>query len=422
MNSDRILAELSRQIPIVSEFIDALRSDGLTAWLVGGCIRDVLLGREYTDIDVVSTTDPSAWARSWAKGKGHWFWLDEQRRHSRILLTQQISFDLSPLRAATIEEDLAARDFTINALAVPIEAGGNLVDPLNGISDLRCRCLNICSAQAFADDPLRILKGARHAVLLGFEFSANSLEAMTAFAPLINRVAPERIRDELFLMLDVRDPADSLQTLDQAGVFRALLGPSESVWDSRRHRQHHQFLADRIADICQLYPMAMADLLLSQKKLFFCAEFLRMYAPGRYQENYRKLRLSKTQQQILRSLQLDIDEEWFLGVEGLTTERQLALAVEQLNPCGWQRILYHGWCQKRIGADQFMALLTAYWSLEQNGCVPHLLDGHLMARYVDHKLIGTWQLRIKRAELKGHIHCPQDALKWMRQHLPIDKN
>ncbi len=421
MEITQLIDKLHQQIPVFSELMKALRASEVTAWLVGGCVRDLLLGRQCSDIDVVSVEDPSDWARSWAKGRGHWFWLDQQRRQSRILLPQGISFDFAPLRASVIEADLSARDFTINAMAVPTGEPGKLLDPLNGITDLHNCCLKVCSDDTFSDDPLRILKGARHAAVLNFTFEKNSLNAMADHASLITVVAAERVRDELFLMLNVRDSYNALQPLFQTGVLSALFGSPAQEWVPQRHRKYHQYIYDRSEDLCQRHQTPVTAALLKHQKLFLLAVLLWAYAPARYQSNYRKLRLSREQQRVLRALRCEIAEEWFAKTDQLTTERLLALAVEQLNPCGLQRLFYWGWCAGRISEEQIIALLEAYWSLEKEGRIPHLLDGHVMAQFVDKHKIATYQHQIKLEELEGKIDGPKGALNWMKTHLPIDK-
>ncbi|MFO7811703.1 MAG: hypothetical protein R6V21_01950, partial [Pelovirga sp.] len=215
MESSQLTAKLSQQIPVFSEFFVALRASGMTTWLVGGCVRDLLLGEECADIDVVSTEDPSHWARAWARGRGHWFWLDQQRRQSRVLLADGISFDFAPLRATTITGDLQARDYTINAIAIPSNEPAHLFDPLNGITDLKNRRLKMCSTGSFSDDPLRILKGVRHAAVLNFTIEDQTIAAMTQQAQQLQQVAAERIREELLKIVAVRNISYALQMLSR---------------------------------------------------------------------------------------------------------------------------------------------------------------------------------------------------------------
>jgi poly(A) polymerase len=144
---------------------------GAQAWLVGGAVRDRLLGERSIDVDVVVDGDPAAAARAIARGarRAACFALSEEFGSWRVVARGgSWQVDVEPLRGASIEEDLAQRDFTINAIAEPI-AGGTPIDPLGGQADLRARRLRMAGAAAFADDPLRVLRLVRLAVELDFE-------------------------------------------------------------------------------------------------------------------------------------------------------------------------------------------------------------------------------------------------------------
>ncbi len=179
-------------------------------YIVGGALRDALLGRTVCDVDLVTASDPTDLAKQFAKRfSAHWFWLDQQRLQSRVLITEShLTFDFAPLRATTIEADLAARDFTINSLALPLRTFGSnqsIIDPLGGIKDLQAGCLRMSGRQAFVADPLRILKGIRHAVKLGFVLDQGTSDAIQKHAWRLEQVAVERVRQEAWRIL--ADPA-----------------------------------------------------------------------------------------------------------------------------------------------------------------------------------------------------------------------
>src|SRR5256714_5087290 len=128
---------------------------GKDAWFVGGAVRDELLGRPVVDVDVVSR-DPAAAARAYAKRSGGFpFPLSEQHSSWRVVLDGRRTVDFTPVHG-TIESDLARRDFTINAIALPVE-GGEHVDPSGGREDPQLRPLRAGSETIFEDDPLRPL-------------------------------------------------------------------------------------------------------------------------------------------------------------------------------------------------------------------------------------------------------------------------
>ncbi|MBD1399239.1 CCA tRNA nucleotidyltransferase [Pelovirga terrestris] len=422
MDNSQLVAKLSQQIPAFSEFFDALRASGMTTWLVGGCVRDLLLGEECADIDVVSSTDPSDWARSWAQGRGYWFWLDQQRRQSRILLADGISFDFAPLRARTITSDLQARDYTINAIAIPINNPAYLFDPLNGIADLKNRHLKMCSTGSFSDDPLRILKGVRHAAVLNFTIEDQTIAAMTQQAQQLKQVAAERIREELLKIVAVRNISYALQMLSRTTVLPMLFGASKTSWSDKDYSANHQSLFDRLDDFCGQYQLAVSKELLQQRPLYQLATLLMAYTDA--QPFYPDLRLSRAQQRLLIALGHDLPAAWLQQLRQVVSERQRALAVEQLGPYGMERVFYHGWCRGKLQQETVIALLMGYEQHRINGRIPDLIDGHVIAQYVgtENKIIGELLQQIKTLERAGRIRSIEDAHRWLQAHFGFDKN
>ena len=144
---------------------------GERAWLVGGAIRDRALGRGTLDVDVVVDGDPAAAARAVARaaGRAACFALSEDFGAWRVMPRDSAwQLDVEPLRGGSLEADLASRDFTVNAIAEPIE-GGAPIDPLGGLADLSARRLRMAGPGAFDEDPLRVLRLVRLAVELRLE-------------------------------------------------------------------------------------------------------------------------------------------------------------------------------------------------------------------------------------------------------------
>src|SRR5919197_1239094 len=132
---------------------------GEEAWIVGGAIRDEALGRRLVDLDV-ACREPERAARAFAKRSGGApFPLSERHGAWRVALVEGRTVDFTPL-AAAIEDDLATRDFTINAIARPL-GGGDAVDPFGGLVDLDEKRLRAVGPRVFTDDPLRLLRAAR---------------------------------------------------------------------------------------------------------------------------------------------------------------------------------------------------------------------------------------------------------------------
>jgi poly(A) polymerase len=205
---------------------------GVEAFLVGGCIRDTLLGRETKDLDFVLSGAWEELPRAFAERvSGTFFWLDEERRQGRVVEKggDGISvYDFAPLCGASIEDDLHRRDFSINALAMPLYGDRKeLIDPLHGRDDLRRGVIRACSAAAFDDDPLRLLRAIRFAAELGFAIEEKCWESICAKVPLLQGVAGERIRDELFRTLAAPGCGASLRKLCSSGLWAEILPAGE---------------------------------------------------------------------------------------------------------------------------------------------------------------------------------------------------
>ena len=193
-------------------------------YLVGGALRNALLGLPVSDFDFASPVDPTALARRFASNcGGRWFCLDVARCQSRVVWAGKgigpLTFDFAPFRATDLEGDLRARDFTVNALALSLRTR-TLHDPLGGGDDLARALLRACSPQAFTDDPLRILRAARLAVGLGFRIAAATQEQAATAAGGLGEVAAERRGDELVRIANQPLAAAGLELLLRLGPNR----------------------------------------------------------------------------------------------------------------------------------------------------------------------------------------------------------
>jgi tRNA nucleotidyltransferase/poly(A) polymerase len=195
-------------------------------YLVGGTIRDHLLKRHCTDYDFTLPQAPEI-ARAWAQ-KVHRTLvpLDETPGHEtyRIVLQPNLYFDFTTLQGQTIKEDLAQRDFTINAMAVSlqdfIEGKVNIIDPFKGQSDLRNQIIRVLPGQAFEEDPLRLLRAFRFASILGFAIEPKTLAQVTDHKTKLKEVAQERITYELLILLG--SARSNLDPLDQTGLLEVI--------------------------------------------------------------------------------------------------------------------------------------------------------------------------------------------------------
>jgi hypothetical protein len=190
---------------------------GDEAYVVGGAVRDELLGRRVVDVDV-ACREPQAAAREFRRlSGGAVFLLSERHIAWRVALPDGRTFDFTGLRG-TIEADLAGRDFTVNAIAMPV-GGGDAIDPHRGRADLDAGVLRVVSEHAFADDPLRLLRAVRLENELGLRLDPETEALVRRAAELTGRPAGERILGEL-----VRLGPDGYRRLGELGLLRALGG------------------------------------------------------------------------------------------------------------------------------------------------------------------------------------------------------
>lgn len=236
------------------QVLQRLHSLGLPVVLVGGSVRDLLLGRMLRDLDLVVPSDALALARAAANAmQGAFVALDEARDTGRALLTapdgQRLVVDVAAWRGPTLADDLAARDFTINALAVEVAGGaGRIIDVVGGLADLEARLLRVTSAQALPDDPVRSLRAVRLLAELspwGIRLEQDTGRQIRRHAPLLSTCTHERVRDELVRILAAPTPNRWLNLLSQLGLLApvlpetaALIGVQQSAphfWDVFDH-------------------------------------------------------------------------------------------------------------------------------------------------------------------------------------------
>ena len=200
---------------------------GMRAWLVGGYVRDRLLGRISHDLDLVVPFGGLALARRVADRLGGAFYaLDEERDTGRAILSNddgQVVVDVARWRSGDLSTDLTARDFTVNALAYDIVGHGGIIDPTGGLADLREGILRAPSPTAFRDDPIRLLRAVRLEAQLDFSIEPQTLAWLQQDAPLVAWVAAERVRDELMRLLILPGVARCLVRLDELGLLPFVL-------------------------------------------------------------------------------------------------------------------------------------------------------------------------------------------------------
>jgi tRNA nucleotidyltransferase/poly(A) polymerase len=232
-------------------------------YLVGGSVRNLGLGETCDDWDLVTDGDAHRLARRMAD-RFHGFYAYLHEKASRVVFhladtNSELTLDIAPLHGETLEEDLRARDFTLNAIAAPLaplleqlvhtgsldDARLLLVDPLHGFADLEHRLLRVVDGQVFQHDPLRMLRALRLARRYHLLLAPETEALISRDASLLTEVAVERIHDELYAILALPDALSSLHCLDAYGLLtvlipelqaaRAMRQPPPHYWDVLEH-------------------------------------------------------------------------------------------------------------------------------------------------------------------------------------------
>ena len=171
------------------------------AYLVGGSIRDILLGRPPLDFDIAVFNEPDSYARHIAANiSGRPVKIGKSVQPIIRVVSKNITVDISTINGQSIEEDLGKRDFTINAMAYELYSE-KLIDCLGAQQDLENRIVRMASSNAFVSDPVRLIRAYRMGACLGFKIEPKTEAAISRHASLIHETAGERLREELFKLL-----------------------------------------------------------------------------------------------------------------------------------------------------------------------------------------------------------------------------
>jgi poly(A) polymerase len=222
---------------VLDKVYNLLALQGKQGYIVGGFIRDWLLGKETNDVDIAVDGDAIDTARKVAQAlEGKFVLLDEVNRVARVVLTkeeQHYYLDFSSFWG-DIVSDLARRDFTMNAMATPLgqmnviaskakQSQLKLIDPFSGKEDLRDRVVRAVSEQIFESDAVRLLRAVRLAAELDFAIEPKTECLIQRYAQSIAKIPGERVREELLRLLSLPRAAYRLRYLDELGLLLALV-------------------------------------------------------------------------------------------------------------------------------------------------------------------------------------------------------
>ncbi|MBI3947941.1 MAG: HD domain-containing protein [Armatimonadetes bacterium] len=230
---------------------------GERIYLVGGCVRDLLLGRPTKDLDLVTDGNPRRLAERIARRTGGApFCLHREMRAYRVVPRSGapgIPVDVLPL-TEPLEEDLLRRDFSINAMALPLQhdqmyysiihyrimcSTCRLIDPAGGLDDLSAGRVRHVRPDVFTADPIRLLRAVRMAAVLGFTIVPETEALARSQAGLLAGAAAERVRDELFLLLGAPGCPESVRRLDEMGMLGVILPELMPLKGLEQNANHH---------------------------------------------------------------------------------------------------------------------------------------------------------------------------------------
>ena len=248
--SRHIVSPDLRRLPTITTKLASLLSEwNVEGHLVGGAVRDALMGKDAEDLDITVHADAGQVGQMIAAALGGYLaHLNDDLHVARVALDDSDwsgYIDVATMRGGSIESDLHKRDFSINAMAIPLESMSarasayQVVDPFGGQRDLDDGVLRMVSPAALDEDPVRMMRGARLAAQSGFSVEPDTAVAIRARAPAICDAPPERVRDELMRLLQASNACYGVRLLDDLGLLCAIIPELEEAKGVTQPREHY---------------------------------------------------------------------------------------------------------------------------------------------------------------------------------------
>lgn len=220
-------------------------------YLVGGVVRDVYRDRPMKDVDLACARDGQPVARKIANAfKGDYYPLDAERGVGRAIIEFQGErwiLDVASFRGDSLLSDLQARDFTMNAMAVPLDSElEGIYDPLGGIRDIHAKILRRCSPTSIADDPIRALRAVRQSLQHSLMIEPATKEDIRREGQRLPASSIERVRDEFFAMLNSPKPQSNLMVMDTLGLLTLVIPEVELLKSNPQAWRLRLLLIDRL--------------------------------------------------------------------------------------------------------------------------------------------------------------------------------
>jgi len=232
--SSRKISLYEKMIQINTNFIPNIPG----TYIVGGTVRDILLGIPPKDYDIVTLGDPAALAdRIAANSNGKVIKLGKPGITIFRIISQSQAFDVAPVAGITIESDLKKRDFTINALAIDVSTG-RIIDIFNGVEDLKKKKIRMISSENFKADPIRLLRAYRLGAFLNFSIDQKTGSAIKDVSFRIAESAGERIRDELIKLFNTSCSYQYILMMNETGLLTHLFPELKALKNCSQNKYH----------------------------------------------------------------------------------------------------------------------------------------------------------------------------------------
>jgi tRNA nucleotidyltransferase/poly(A) polymerase len=239
--------------PLLEKIRPLLVQQSQPVYLVGGAVRDALLGRASKDLDFAVAEGAVKLAFQVANSLGvPAYVLDRERDVGRVVLAgEKTTLDFTRFRGDDLEAELADRDFTINAIALDVgaEAGDGLIDPTGGRQDLEAGLVRQVHERSLLDDPVRALRAIRMVVALGFKLTEETETAVIAAADRLDQVSVERVRDETLKLINSRTPDAALDHMARLSLLGVVLPEIDQLCGVEQSAPHYEDVYDHTCSV-----------------------------------------------------------------------------------------------------------------------------------------------------------------------------
>ena len=449
------------------EILDVIKASG--AFLVGGAVRDRLLNKPIRDLDFALPGDVIPTAKEVAdRLNGDYYLLDRERGAARVILRDpslgRLIVDFTRLQGESIQDDLKSRDFTVTSMAMDINQDHQLIDPFQGAQDLKDGYLRSTTDHSLKDDPLRCIRAVRMAAQLGLSIQPDTKKQIREVKDSLSKISMERIRDEIFQILNGPNQYGALQSLQVLGIYPLVFNRDltqiqigtlrimSELWNLLRgthdqdaaanwayglvshrlgryreqiqaHLRHEPVPGRSVFQLSFLLPLTLPEDLESPD---YESEAASRVLAGLSLSNQERYQLEKGYQGALqfgdltrskaRLKPLDVycffREYGPAGIEGIFTRLALFMASEggSLQEAGWQAML-----------DSARFLLEAWWEKHGDWVTPPVLvNGDDLQNEFDLEpgpRIGIMLEKLKEAQVEEGIKTKEKALEYLKSWL-----